>query len=112
MRTVTDKTAAVRGEVEVQLQLRSLCLFTRVLVANIDNEFIHGMDLIWRYGLAYDSGRNTLRFENEEFLLSRSKEDPTVPIKAVETAKVPSSIVNIVFGGLDRNLGSCLGLVP
>ena len=108
LRTVTGETAAVLGEVEVELQLGSLRLFPRVLVADIEDEFILGMDLIWRYGLAFDSRRNTLRFGSEKFVLSRGKEDPVIPIRAVEIIKVPSVAEK---DGSNRDPGSCVGLV-
>src|SRR3978361_648590 len=111
LRTVTGETAAVLGEVEVELQLGSLRLFPRVLVADNEDEFILGMNLIWRYGLACCSRRNTLQFGSEKFVLSRGKEDPVIPIRAVETIKVPSVAEKVIVGGSTRDPGSCAGLI-
>lgn len=54
LRTVTGETAAVMGDVEVVLQLGSLRLYLGILVAYIKDEFIHYLNLIRRYDLAYD----------------------------------------------------------
>src|SRR3978361_1159279 len=111
LRTVTGETAAVMGEVKVNLQLGSFRLEPRILVADIEDEFILGMDLIRQYGLSFDSQLNTLRFGNEEFVLSRGTEEPIIRIRAVKTIRVPSCTEKIILGRLEKNPGSCVGLV-
>lgn len=106
-----SETAAVISEVKVEFHLVNFRLYPYTLAANIDNEFSwRGSDML--VCLAFDSHLNTLRFGKEEFVLSRGKQDPAIQIRKVKTIRVPSSTEKIIFVRLEKNTGSCVGLVP
>lgn len=69
MRTVTGEASAALGEAEVEVGLGRLRICHKVLVADIDYDFIMGMDHIGKYGLSYDPELRTLKFGNESFAI-------------------------------------------
>lgn len=83
-----------------------------MLVADIDDDFIMGMDLIGKYRLAYEPEQQILSFGNEKFVLSTPRaETKSVRLYACKTARNESSseqIINVVMG---NDLGSCVELV-
>lgn len=95
LQTVICETAAENGEEEVVMQLGTLRLLPSVLVADIEDEDIEDEDildliLIRRYSLVSDSQLTTLRFECEEFVLSRGTEDQDG--KSYQDAKLHSEV--------------------
>lgn len=80
LRTVNGETLPALGEAEVVVELWQLRIRYRILVANIDG-FIMGVDLIGKYGFAYDPEQRILKIGNER------------------------------FATVGSNLGSCVGLV-
>lgn len=65
LRPLTGKTSSALGEAEVEIGLGWFRVHHRVLVANIDNNIIMGMDLMGKYRLAYDPEERILKFANE-----------------------------------------------
>lgn len=110
LRTVTGEEAPVAGEAKIRLSLGRLNLWHKVLVADIEDQFILGMDLIRQHGFAFDNELNILRFGNEEFVLSTNDAYP-VKVRAAETVIIPGSMEMIIKGKLENNPRSYVGFV-
>lgn len=110
LRSVTGEVSPVIGQADIELQLGSSCIHHKVLVADIEDDFILGMDLIRQHGFAFDHNLNILKFGNEEFVLSHPRYRP-VKILATETVRVPGNSENIIVGRLEHDPGSCVGFV-
>ena len=111
LRTVTGDSADVKGETEVQIQLGRLKLRHKVLVADIEDEFILGMDLIRQHGFSFDNKLNVLKFGSEEFVLSQRNEDTAIRVLAADSVRISGNTEKIIFGRLEKNSGSRVGLV-
>lgn len=112
LRTVTGETSPAIGEAEVEVELGQLRIRHRVLVADIDDDFIMGMDLIGKYGLAYDPEERILKIGNESFVLETpGGEARCVRLYASETVRIRGSSEQIINAAMGNDLGSCVGLV-
>ena len=71
LKIVTGESTSIIGEVEVEICVGQLRIRHRALVANMEDDFILGMDLISRHGLTIDPVKKVLRLGNEEFELNQ-----------------------------------------
>lgn len=111
LRTVTGDSANVYGEMEVELRLGRMKLYHRVLVADIEDEFILGMDVIKQHGFTFDNKLNILKLGTEEFVLSNTIDEAPIKVKAAKMFRISGNSEKIIFGKLEKNSGSCVGLV-
>ena len=85
------------GETEVEICIGQLKIKYRVLVANIEDNFILEIDLISCHGLTVDSVEKVLCLGNEEFFLNqRSIESKPVRLIACQNVQVRSNAKTIV----------------
>nr|WP_253310135.1 reverse transcriptase domain-containing protein [Rickettsia endosymbiont of Ceutorhynchus assimilis] len=110
LRTVTGESAAVQGEAMVELTFGSTTFRHRTLVADIEDDFILGMDLIGQHGFSFDPSMNILKFGNEEIVLTTQEESDAVKILATTPVRIPGSTEKIICGKLETNPGCCVGL--
>ena len=96
-RQATGRPVKVFGKVEVQLRLGRLD-FNQVLVADIVDEAILGVDVMNAYGFIVDFKNNVLRIGGEEVMLSTmtTAEKSTDVINQVAVT-VPPNSENIIF---------------
>ncbi|KAJ3645617.1 hypothetical protein Zmor_023259 [Zophobas morio] len=112
VKTVTGETTPVLGTAVVNVELGRLRIRHEVLVAEIADDFILGMDLISRYGLMIDPEQKILRFGAEEFVLGRPNvEAATVRLVVCQTTKVDGNTEVIVPARVETNPGYSLGMV-
>ncbi|KAJ3641514.1 hypothetical protein Zmor_028019 [Zophobas morio] len=112
VKTVTGETTPVLGTAVVNVELGRLRIKHEVLVAEIADDFILGMDLISRYGLMIDPEQKILRFGAEEFVLGRPNvEGATVRLVVCQTTKVDGNAEVIVPARVETNPGYSLGMV-
>lgn len=112
LRTVTGDAAPVLGECDVKMELGKLKFKHRVLVANIEDDFIMGMDLISQHGLTFDPTQRLLKLGSQSFVLSTNRENPThVRLFACETTPIKGNTEQLVSAVIETDLGSCVGLV-
>ncbi|KAJ3652222.1 hypothetical protein Zmor_018205 [Zophobas morio] len=71
LKTVIGESTLIMGEAEVEICVGQLKISHRVLVANMEDDFILGMDLISRRGLTIDPMKKVLRLGNEDFELNQ-----------------------------------------
>ena len=111
LRTVTGETANVQGEADIELQLGRITLRHTTLVADIEDDFILGMDLIRQHGFSFDNKLNILKFANQEFILSKNWAEKSIAVRAANTVRISGNTERIVYGRLEKTSGSCVGLV-
>jgi len=98
LRTVTGETANVQGEADIELQLGRITLRHTTLVADIEDDFILGMDLIRQHGFSVDNKLNILKFANQEFILSKNWAEKSVAGRAAKTVRISGNTERIVYG--------------
>lgn len=112
LKTVTGDTAPALGESVVDMEIGKLKFKHRVLVADIEDDFIMGMDLISQHGLAFDPAQSLLKLGSETFVLSVNRENPAhVRLFACETTTIKGNTEQLVNAAMETDLGSCVGLV-
>ena len=112
LKTVTGENASVLGEAEIVLHLGRLQLPHKVYVANIEDEFILGMDVIKQHGLTYNKDLQILRLGNEELFLTSSENSVTsVRLIATENVYIPGNMEVIIKASLCSDPGCSVGLV-
>lgn len=71
LKTATGESARVRGETIATFQIGGTSFKHRVLVANIEEEVILGMDMMTKLGCKLDLEENVIRINGEEIVLQR-----------------------------------------
>lgn len=74
LRTVTGDAATIHGEAQVTLKIGGASFPHDVLIADIEDEFILGMDVMTKHGFELNLRRGTLRVEGEELVLQHREE--------------------------------------
>jgi predicted aspartyl protease len=69
LKTATGEAARVLGEADVRLELGSVEVIHRVVVADIVDDFILGLDVMNKFGFVLDIKNRKLQTGNEEILL-------------------------------------------
>mgnify|MGYP005983768309 FL=1 len=70
LKTVTGHSTPIMAEAEVEIYIGHLKIRHRALMANTEDDFILGMDLISRHGFTVDPVEKVLRLGNEDFILN------------------------------------------
>jgi predicted aspartyl protease len=102
LRTATGEPAKVHGEVKVQVTLGSTNFKHQMLVADIKEEVIIGMDIMNSRGFQLDFKRGTLTVNNEEVVL-HGKSDEVVSLLLGEDTSIPERSEMILLACLDDN---------
>jgi len=112
LRTVTGELAKVLREITVKICLGRITFNHTVPVADIEDKFILGMDLIRQHGFSFDHEQNILRFGGERFILSTNhRYESPINVLASQTVKISGNSEQMIIGQLEQNSGSCVGLV-
>ncbi|UYV69000.1 K02A2.6-like, partial [Cordylochernes scorpioides] len=91
--------------------LKSQCT-SRVLVADIEDEFILGMDIIREHGFTFDPTQGILRLGDESFVLSTEGEKcEGVRLFACENGCVSGNCEGVIMTVAEAPLGSGVGLI-
>ena len=104
--TATGQTARLYGEVQLNVCIGQFQLKENILVADIVDDFILGLDIMEKHGFVLDLGQKTLRIDNEEITL-RTSMDPLerVCLLSVETVRIPSNSEKIIWAKLEGERG-------
>ncbi|UYV63086.1 K02A2.6-like, partial [Cordylochernes scorpioides] len=112
LRTVTGDTAPIEGELDVDIRLGGTRFDHRVLVADIEDEFILGMDIIREHGFTFDPTQGILRLGDESFVLSTEGEKcEGVRLFACENGCVSGNCEGVIMTVAEAPLGSGVGLI-
>ncbi|UYV62799.1 K02A2.6-like [Cordylochernes scorpioides] len=112
LRTVTGDTAPIEGELDVDIRLGGTRFDHRVLVADIEDEFILGMDIIREHGFTFDPTQGILRLGDESFVLSTEGEKcEDVRLFACENGCVSGNCEGVIMTVAEAPLGSGVGLI-
>jgi len=74
LRTATGQEVPTHGKIAVLLEIGSQVINHEVIVADITEEFILGMDVIRKYGFHIDLKNDALRIDNEEIPFSDAEQ--------------------------------------
>ena len=105
LRTVTWDSAPVHEEADINITLGCKIINHRTMVADIEDDFIFGMNVIKQYSFSFDPIMNTVKFGNEEFVLSNKNSFRSVNM----LLKIQATTEEIVYGKLET-LGAVLAL--
>ncbi|UYV61797.1 K02A2.6-like, partial [Cordylochernes scorpioides] len=112
LRTVTGDTAPIEGELDVDIRLGGTRFDHIVLVADIEDEFILGMDIIREHGFTFDPTQGILRLGDESFVLSTEGEKcEGVRLFACENGCVSGNCEGVIMTVAEAPLGSGVGLI-
>ncbi|UYV73470.1 K02A2.6-like [Cordylochernes scorpioides] len=112
LRTVTGDTAPIEGELDVDIRLGGTRFDHRVLVADIEDEFILGMDIIREHGFTFDPTQGILRLGDESFVLSTEGEKcEGVRLFACENGCVSGNCEGVIMTVAEAPFGSGVGLI-
>ena len=69
LKTATGTVVKMHGEASVKITFGSSCVEETVLVADIENDFILGMDVMRKYGFKMDLNEGVIHLNNEELVI-------------------------------------------
>lgn len=104
LRTATGETLPTDGETTVRLGIGKKVLDHRVLVANIEDEVIMGIDLLCKFGVEMDMKRGVVKVGNEELPIESPKESLLARVILMEEIKIPGRSETIVIAEVEGSL--------
>ncbi|UYV64922.1 K02A2.6-like [Cordylochernes scorpioides] len=111
LKTVTGDTSPILGGLDVEICLGGIRFNHRVLVAEIDDEFILGMDILRRQDFTFDPTQGVLTLGSESFVLSKEgQKDEGVRLFACEDKHIDGNSEGVVRAVAEEPLGCCIGL--
>ncbi|UYV63183.1 K02A2.6-like [Cordylochernes scorpioides] len=111
LKTVTGDTSPILGGLDVEICLGGIRFNNRVLVAEIDDEFILGMDILRRQDFTFDPTQGVLTLGSESFVLSKEgQKDEGVRLFACEDKHIDGNSEGVVRTVAEEPLGCCIGL--
>ncbi|UYV75275.1 K02A2.6-like [Cordylochernes scorpioides] len=111
LKTVTGDTSPILGGLDVEICLGGIRFNHRVLVAEIDDEFILGMDILTRQDFTFDPTQGVLTLGSESFVLSKEgQKDEEVRLFACEDKHIDGNSEGVVRAVAEEPLGCCIGL--
>ena len=113
LRTATGSSALIHGEVDLNFVIGSTCFNHRVLVADIEDELILGMDIMTTRGFELNLKQGILKINEEEVVLHRKCEE-TLRVVVAEDVSIPERCEIFLDGCLEgkMNNGSIILLEP
>ncbi|UYV84336.1 K02A2.6-like [Cordylochernes scorpioides] len=111
LKTVTGDSSPILGGLDVEICLGGIRFNHRVLVAEIDDEFILGMDILRRQDFTFDPTQGVLTLGSESFVLSKEgQKDEGVRLFACEDKHIDGNSEGVVRAVAEEPLGCCIGL--
>ncbi|UYV74060.1 K02A2.6-like [Cordylochernes scorpioides] len=111
LKTVTGDTSPILGGLDVEICLGGIRFNHRVLVAEIDDEFILGIDILRRQDFTFDPTQGVLTLGSESFVLSKEgQKDGGVRLFACEDKHIDGNSEGVVRAIAEEPLGCCIGL--
>lgn len=106
LQTATGEFAPVRGTTMINLQIGSRKFKREVIVADITDKFILGLDILLEYKMKVDLQNKVLRFQNEEVpLLTPGKHLHQLEIILKEDEQLPALTERVVMGEIKDDIG-------
>jgi predicted aspartyl protease len=106
LKTATGEVARVLGEADVRLELGSVEVIHRVVVADIVDDFILGLDVMNKFGFVLDIKNRMLQTGNEEILLHLATASiDEVRVSVSETVRLQKNSEQIVLAELEGDPG-------
>jgi hypothetical protein len=106
LKTATGEAARVLGEADVRLELGSVEVIHRVVVADIVDDFILGLDVMNKFGFVLDIKNRMLQTGNEEILLHlATTSNDEVRVIVSETVRLQKNSEEIVLAELEGDPG-------
>lgn len=106
LRTATGEQATASGEIDLTIIVGNTTIKHRVLVAEVEDEFILGMDIMKKHGFKLDLKKGVMTVDEEELVL-HPREDQAVRVLIAEDVTLPERSEVIVKGQLEG--GFCEG---
>ncbi|UYV84759.1 K02A2.6-like [Cordylochernes scorpioides] len=101
LKTVTEDTLPILGELDVEICLGEILFNHRVLVAEIDDEFILRMDILSRQDFAFNTTQRVLTLGSEGFVLSKeSHKDEGVRLFSCEDKRIDGNSEGVSTEGI------------
>ncbi|KAJ8980860.1 hypothetical protein NQ317_008919 [Molorchus minor] len=96
LRTATGQPATIHGEVGVTFNIGNTCFNGQVLVADIEDELILGMDIMNTKGFKLDFKRGVLQI-NEEEVVSHGRTEERVRVVLAEDSSISERCEAILY---------------
>ena len=103
LKTATGECATVYGELKVQVTIGSKSLKHQVVVADVSEEVILGIDLMKAFGFSLDFRNGVVHLGQEEVVVHRQA-DTAVRVILTEDVVLPKRSEKIVLARLDGNV--------
>ncbi|KAJ8946245.1 hypothetical protein NQ318_004614, partial [Aromia moschata] len=114
LETATGELIPVHGEVYVKIQLGSKIMYHQVLIADIRDDCILGLDILSKHGFVVDIKNRIIQIQNEEIVMAPKLKDYNQSRRIIveEDIQMPQGSENIIIAKLDGNgEGLSTGLV-
>jgi predicted aspartyl protease len=106
LKTATGEAARVLGEADVRLELGSVEVIHRVVVADIVDDFILGLDVMNKFGFVLDIKNRMLQTGNEDILLHLATASiDKIRVIVSETVRLQKNSEQIVLAELEGDPG-------
>lgn len=99
LRTATGEQATASGEIDLNITVGNTSIKHRVLVAEVEDEFILGMDIMRKHGFKLDLKKGVMMVNEEELVLNPREENPA-RIIITEDVTLPERSESIVHAQL------------
>jgi hypothetical protein len=106
LKTATGEAARVLGKADVRLELGSVEVIYRVVVADIVDDYVLGLDVMNKFRFVLDIKNRMLQTGNEEFLLHLAIASiDQVRVIVSETVRLQKNSEQIVLAELEEDPG-------
>ncbi|KAJ8955258.1 hypothetical protein NQ318_000285 [Aromia moschata] len=105
LETATGELIPVHGEVYVKIQLGSKIMYHQVLIADIRDDCILGLDILSKHGFVVDIKNRIIQIQNEEIVMAPKLKDYNQSRRIIveEDIQMPQGSENIIIAKLDGN---------
>ncbi|KAJ8942120.1 hypothetical protein NQ318_000715 [Aromia moschata] len=105
LETATGELIPVHGEVYVKIQLGSKIMYHQVLIADIRDDCILGLDILSKHGFVVDIKNRIIQKQNEEIVMAPKLKDYNQSRRIIveEDIQMPQGSENIIIAKLDGN---------
>ncbi|KAJ8946364.1 hypothetical protein NQ318_010129 [Aromia moschata] len=105
LETATGELIPVHGEVYVKIQLGSKIMYHQVLIADIRDDCILGLDILSKHDFVVDIKNRIIRIQNEEIVMAPKLQDYNQSRRIIveEDIQMPQGSENIIIAKLDGN---------
>ncbi|KAJ8955748.1 hypothetical protein NQ318_008620, partial [Aromia moschata] len=105
LETATGELIPVHGEVYVKIQLGSKIMYHQVLIADIRDDCILGLDILSKHDFVVDIKNRIIQIQNEEIVMAPKLQDYNQSRRIIveEDIQMPQGSENIIIAKLDGN---------